>query len=61
MLNLILFADASTMNPPFGAEAWNTFFAGLRVMGIGMTAVIGVLFVFFLMIKLLIKLLPNKE
>jgi len=49
------------MNPPFGSEAIKTFFSGVRVMGYGMTATLGVLFVFYIIIKLLIKFFPEKE
>ena len=56
MINLLLF-----VSPPFGSEAIKVFYEGLKVLAIGMTTVIGVLFFFFLLIKLLVKLLPNKE
>lgn len=61
MINLLLFVSAPVRNTPFGSEAMKVFFEGLKVLAIGMTTVIGVLFFFFLLIKLLVKLLPNKE
>lgn len=49
------------MNPPFSKEAMATFYEALRVLGYGMTTVILVLFLFFIIIKLLIKLFPERD
>lgn len=46
---------------PFSSEAMATFFSGLKVMALGMTSVIAVLFIFFLIIKLMIKVFPDKD
>jgi hypothetical protein len=56
MLNNLL-----VLYTPFGAEAFETFYAGLPVMAYGMGTVIAVLFAFYAIIKLLIKLFPEKE
>lgn len=55
--------DALTliMYAPFSSEAMESFYAGLGVMAYGMTTVIGVLFLFYVIIKLLIKLFPDKN
>lgn len=60
MMNL-LFASSPNMNGVFSQDAIGVFNEGLKVMGLGMTTVIGILIVFFLLIKLLIKLFPDKE
>lgn len=49
------------MYAPFSSEAMESFYAGLGVMAYGMTTVIGILFLFYLIIKLLIKLFPDKN
>lgn len=49
------------MYVPFSREAMNTFYSGLRVMLYGMTTVVLVLFLFYLIIKFLIKFFPDKE
>jgi hypothetical protein len=56
MINLLL-----TMNRPFSAEAISTAKEGLKVMAYGVTTVIGALFLFYLIVKLLIKLFPGDE
>lgn len=56
MINLLL-----AMYVPFSREALDTFYSGLRVMLYGMTTVIMVLFLFYLIIKFLIKFFPDKE
>lgn len=56
MMSLLL-----VMYPPFSSEAFETFYSGLRVLAYGMTTVLLVLFLFFIIIKLLIKLFPEKE
>lgn len=62
MMNLLLFADAAVnMNQAFSKEAMDTFYEGLKVLGIGMSTVIGILAIFYLLIKLLIKIFPEKE
>lgn len=53
--------NSVVMNIPFSAEAWETFLSGVRIMVIGMTTVIGVLFLFYLLVKLMIKVFPEKE
>lgn len=50
-----------TMNAPLSSEAMATFFEGLKVLAYGMSATIGVLFFFYLIVKLLIKFFPEKE
>ncbi|MDI6618225.1 MAG: OadG-related small transporter subunit [Clostridiales bacterium] len=45
---------------PFSKEAINTAKKGLTIMGYGMVTVIGVLFLFYIIVKLLIKLFPEK-
>lgn len=61
MMNLFLFIETPKMNAPFSPEAMDTFFKGLKIMGLGMTTVIGVLLLFYLIVKLLIKIFPEKE
>jgi len=56
MINMLIF-----MYLPFSREAMDTFYSGLKVMFYGMTTVILVLFVFYLIIKFLIKFFPDKE
>lgn len=49
------------MNLPFSKEAMDVFIQGLKVTIYGMVTVIGVLFLFYILIKLLIKIFPEKE
>ncbi|KPU45283.1 oxaloacetate decarboxylase, gamma chain [Oxobacter pfennigii] len=49
------------LNIPFSSDAFKTFNEGLEVMAYGMTTVILVLFMFYIIIKLLIKLFPDRE
>lgn len=56
MINLLL-----AMNRPFSTEAFSTAKEGLKVMAYGVTTVIGVLFVFYIIVKLMIKLFPGSE
>lgn len=58
---LLLPAEALNMYAPLSSNAMDTFFAGLRVLAFGMGTVIGVLLIFYIIIKLMIKLFPNKE
>jgi Na+-transporting methylmalonyl-CoA/oxaloacetate decarboxylase gamma subunit len=51
----------AVMNLPFSAEAMQTFFSGLRVMAFGMSLVLGVLFLFYILIRLMIKAFPEKD
>lgn len=50
-----------SMFAPFSPEAFNTFYQGLRVLGEGMALVIGVLFLFYILVKIMIKLFPEKK
>jgi hypothetical protein len=59
MYNLFLAVNAPKMNVPFSAESFDVFMKGLKMTGLGMTTVIGVLFLFYLIIKLLIKIFPE--
>ncbi|HBM75291.1 MAG TPA: hypothetical protein DD429_07025 [Clostridiaceae bacterium] len=61
MYNLFLAVNASKMNAPFSAESFDTFMKGLKITGLGMTTVIGVLFLIYLIIKLLIKIFPENK
>lgn len=61
MFNLSIVADSVNMFGAFSKEAMDTFFEGLKVLGMGMGTVIGVLIIFYLMIKLMIRIFPNKE
>lgn len=49
------------MNAAFSKEAFGVFYEGLKVLGLGMTTVIGILIIFYLLIKLLTRLFPDKE
>lgn len=61
MMNLLLVVETPKMNAPFSPEAYAVFHKGLKIMGIGMSTVIGVLFLFYLIVKLLIKIFPEKD
>jgi hypothetical protein len=61
MYNLFLAVNASKMNVPFSAESFDTFMKGLKMTGLGMTTVIGVLFLIYLIVKLLIRLFPGNK
>lgn len=50
-----------SMFAPFSAEAFNTFYRGLGVLWKGMALVIGVLYLFYLIVKIMIKLFPEKK
>lgn len=61
MYNLFLAVDPPKMNMPFSEEAFSVFMKGLKLTAVGMSTVIGVLFVFYLIVKLMIKIFPEKE
>lgn len=61
MTSIMIFADSINMFGAFSKEAMGTFFEGLKVLALGMSTVIGVLIVFYLLIKLMIKIFPSKE
>lgn len=50
-----------SMFAPFSADALNTFNQGLGVLWKGMGLVIGVLYLFYLIVKIMIKLFPEKK
>lgn len=56
MMNLVL-----AMNRPFSPEAFDTFLKAVPVLVKGMGTVLLVLFAFYLIIKLLIKIFPDKD
>jgi hypothetical protein len=60
-LNPVFASAPPSMNEPLGNEAMSVFFSGLKVLAYGMTTVIGVLLLFYLLIKLIIKIFPEKE
>jgi Na+-transporting methylmalonyl-CoA/oxaloacetate decarboxylase gamma subunit len=49
------------MNPPFSSEAFKVFSHGLGILGLGMGGVLGLLLVLYLLIKLMIKVFPEKK
>lgn len=50
-----------SMYAPLSREAFNTFYQGLGVMAKGMGLVIGVLGLFYLLVKIMIKLFPERK
>lgn len=61
MVNVLLFSDIQTLSLAFSSKAMETFFEGLKILAVGMSTVIGILIVFYLLIKLIIVIFPEKE